>query len=161
MVAQFHKSRILKDAFRGSCRDYPTSTSSIAEINVRYAHESFNRVSQVMPPMTPALSKSRGCLCLTQKRRVMRSFYFATPKWPGQSRSMPMPWDGVERQRQPDAAYIQNLGNEKAYDSDHFIGSGTFRFCVKLGGERGFRPVRCRLCSLVCNKIRDEKLDRM
>jgi hypothetical protein len=53
----------------------------------------------------------------------------------------------------------EGLGNEKAYDSDRFIGSGTFRFCFKLAGERGFRPVRCRLCSLVCNKIRDEKLD--
>lgn len=53
----------------------------------------------------------------------------------------------------------EGLGNEKAYDSDRFHGSGTFRFCFKLGGERGFRPVRCRLCSLVCNKIRDEKLD--
>jgi hypothetical protein len=53
----------------------------------------------------------------------------------------------------------EGLGNEKAYDSDRFIGSGTCHFCFKLGGERGFRPVRCRLCSLVCNKIRDEKLD--
>ena len=53
----------------------------------------------------------------------------------------------------------EGLGKENAYESDRFIGSGTIRLCVKQGAERGYRQVRSRLCSLVCNKIRDEKLD--